>query len=356
MKQRASFVVVFGSITIACSGASPGPGFGASSDGGLGSSGGGSGSGSGSGGSLGSIGTSSGGGTAADGGTTTGATTIYATTDDSLYSMNPQTHAVTLLGKFSSVTGSVTDVAVNGAGDVFVNTTSEVYKATLPSGGATSVKLTRLTSIAGGASFYALGFTPEDALGANTGEVLIGGDGAGELWSIDTGTGATKDLGSFGDDPDNPGSLMALSGDVVFYMSASGAPTGLATIRSCQSSGNCDTSNDYLAGIDMAALATAYRTGTRAASLNAGIYGGSNTSKGNGAGYGKVFGLGAWQGSVYGFSFAGSGSPPELLSFDTSNGSGTSLSTHFSFTNGWTGAGVTSKVTVNVPPPPPPPK
>src|ERR1700733_7065797 len=74
-------------------------------------------------------------------------TTIYANTDDSLYSMDPKTRARTLIGKFSGADGDVTDVAVNGAGDVYVNTATTIYKVALPSTPGT-VQLTKVATIA----------------------------------------------------------------------------------------------------------------------------------------------------------------------------------------------------------------
>jgi hypothetical protein len=290
---------------------------------------------------------------------TTTSTTVYANTDDSLYSMDPATNKVTLIGKLAGVGGgtddtNVTDCAVDANGQVWVNTQTVVYKAALPAGGTGTVTLTKVATIAvkPKQKFYALAFAPAGVLGA--GETLVGGDGYGELWSIDTMTGATVDLGGFGPDKSR---IFALSGDIVFYTDAAGKPTGLATIRSCMPGGTaCTATNDYLAAIDMTALAAAYTSGTPATSLLAGIYGGSSTSKGSGVGYGDLFGLGAWQGNVFGFQRGGGGRTPSLLGVDTKSGIGTVIDSSFAFTNGWSGAGVTTKVTVNVPPPPPAPK
>jgi hypothetical protein len=347
---------------------------GGSSSGG-GSSGGGSGSGSGgasgSGGSGGGSGSSSGiGGTIADsgGGTTTTSTTIYAHTDTILYSLDPQTKAVTPIGTFTGLGGSsgddsITDLAVNAAGNVFVNSETVIYQATLPTGGTGNVALTKLATISNskGGDFYALGFTTKDALGTGTGEVLIGGDGNGELWSIDQTTGATKDLGSFGADPSNSSSVLALSGDIVFYNTSSGTPLGLATIRACTTSSKgtntCDGTSDYLAGINMTALANAYGSGTPAPSLNGGIYGSpSQNETGPGTGFKDVFGLGVWNGTVYGFTRSVTGVSASLLSIDTTTGQGTIIPETVSISNGWSGAGVTTTVTVSIPNPPLPPQ
>ena len=294
-----------------------------------------------------------GGSSSGDGGVTM-TSTIYANTDDTLYALDPSTNALTAIGTFSGSDGNVTDCAVDANGDVYVNTSDAIYRAALPSGGKGNVALTKIATIAAtsGQKFYALAFAPAGVLGAS--ETLVGGDDHGELWSIDSTSGALKDLGSFG--PDKT-SVFALSGDIVFYTDSSGKPTGLATIRDCKSGGtNCTTTNDYLAGVDMTALSTAYSSGKAATSLLSGIYGGSATSKGSGIMHGEIFGLGAWEGSVFGFERASAnGGVPALLSIDTTSGAGKILPGNETFTNGWSGACVTTKVNVIVPPPPPPP-
>ena len=148
-----------------------------------------------------------------------------------------------------------------------------------------------------------------------------------------------------------------------------GNQTGLATIRSCApatSSGKsptCVKTSDYLAGIDMTALATAYSTQTKSTALLKGIYGGSSTGPGNGTGYGDLFGLGAWGGKVFAFSRninADTSSnppvaavPPTLLTIDPTSGVGTPVAGQsWTFTDGWSGAGVTTAVTIILPPPP----
>jgi hypothetical protein len=133
-----------------------------------------------------------------------------------------------------------------------------------------------------------------------------------------------------------------------------GNPTGLATVRACStgSSTSCSKTSDFLAGIDMTALAAAFKSGSAAASLLSGIYGGSSGKTGAGIGHGEVFGLGAWEGSVFGFTRSESGSPPELLTVDTTSGKGIAVpGSSFSFTNGWSGAGVSTKTSVTIPPP-----
>jgi len=288
-----------------------------------------------------------------DGGTIT---TVYANTDTTLYSLNPQTNAITLIGTFAGTSdagndSTITDLAVDSAGDVYVNSESVIYKANIPQQIPGTVQLTKIAGISlqTGQKFYALAFAPAGALATN--EVLIGGDGYGELYAIDTTNGTTKDLGSFGVDPSHSGYDFALSGDVMFYLDAKSNPTGLATIRPCKpKTTSCITSSDYLAAVDMTALATAYKTSTPATSLLKGIYGGTTTSDGTGTSYGDLFGLGAWEGSVFAFARkTSSNATPLLLTINTTTGAGSVVSSSFNFTNGWSGAGVTTSVTVTVP-------
>jgi hypothetical protein len=366
-------LVVSAFVVAACGGSNSGPGFGTQPT----SSGGGSGGGNGS--SSGGAGSSSGSGFGGDGGNqfgdgstvtpptgdggTTVTTTIYAHTDNTLYSMDPVTKATTLVGTFAGVGGgstdsAVTDLAVDANGDVFVNTESVIYKAALPATLPGTVTLTKLAALQTSNRFYALAFAPAGALEPSN-ETLIGGDGSGELWAIDTSTGATTDLGHFGNDPSTPNNVFALSGDLVFYTDASGKATGLATIRSCKASSTSSSScgKDFLAGVDMTALAGAYTSKTPAASLLGGIYGGSTSGPGSGTGYADVFGLGAWQGSVFGFTRHTSSDPPTLILIDPTSGAGQQIATfNFPNNNGWSGAGVTTKVTISVPNPPPPPQ
>jgi hypothetical protein len=281
-----------------------------------------------------------------------GATLIYAHTDTELYSMDPTTKAVTDIGPFAGNNGSITDLAVDAAGHLFVNSTTEIYSAQLPAGGTGTVQVTLKTTLPSGSKFYALGFVPAGVL--ESGEAMIAGDGAGDLYFIDTtGPSATPlRLGSFGKwrtgdpAPGQAGDFWALSVDVVFYMSGS-TPHGIATLRDCyQKSGTtsptCDNTNDVLAEIDMTALANAYKTKTAATSLRKQILGG-------GTQHGRLFGIGAWEANVYAFSRndTKSGEPAKLLQID-GTGAATELQSFPAITAGWSGAGVTSAATITV--------
>lgn len=325
----------------ACGGSST-PGFGSLGDAGSGSGGGFGGSSSGGGSSGGA--TSSGGsfgGSSSGTGSGGGAPLIYAHTDSELYSMDPNSQQVTDIGPFSAgggTTPTITDLAVDGNDNVWVNSETAIYRATLPASGTGTVALALQTQLPSGTKFYALGFTPQGVL--ESGESLIAGDSSGSLYYVDVSSSSTtpQNLGNFGAAPG--GGTYELSGDVVFY-TLNGAARGLATVRSCSSS--CSTTDDYLVEVDMTALQQAHQSGSHTASLLKQIVGSSGT------GFGRLFGVGAWGNSVYAFSREGSsGNPPAQLVQIQGSGTGTSLQTFGSITSGWSGAGVTTKANVTV--------
>jgi hypothetical protein len=253
--------------------------------------------------------------------------------------MDPTSHAITDIGPFSDGSGTtptITDLAVDGNGNVWVNSETTVYKAALPSGSG-SVTLTASTQLGTSTSFYALGFTPAGTL--ETGESLIAGDSKGDLYYIDqTGTASPQNLGSFGPAPS--GGTYELSGDVVFY-ELNGSPRGLATVRACKTSSSCTETSDLLVEVNIQALQTAYTSKSPATSL-------LQQSLGTGSGYGRLFGIGAWGSSVYAFSRAsGTSLEAQLIQID-STGTGTSLQSFPAITAGWSGAGVTTKAQVTV--------
>lgn len=283
-----------------------------------------------------------------------GVSVIYAHTDCELYTMDPSTKKITDIGAFDDGTGAatacggtgmtpvVTDLAVNSAGDVWVNTETAIYKAAVPTTPG-PVKITMVASItaATGQKFYALGFAPAGVLGS--GETLVAGDNKGELYSVES-TGTTKDLGNFG--TDGAGGTYELSGDVVFYTQNMKA-RGLATVR-LYKKGSPTSENDILAEIDVAAMSSAYMSGMPAATLKKQFIGTGTT-------FGRLYGVGAWNDSVYAFSRAYTNTakamvPAQLIQID-GTGTGTSLMAFPAITAGFSGAGVTTSATVTVLPP-----
>ncbi|GAC1353071.1 MAG: hypothetical protein NVS3B20_22510 [Polyangiales bacterium] len=276
---------------------------------------------------------------------TPGTSTIYVSTDTELWKMDPSTKMVTKIGAFvyPGATENITDVAVNGDDQVWVNSVDKVYLAMLPSTGAGPVQLTLKLTLPSGSKFYALGFAPAGVL--EKGEGLVAGDSLGDLYYIPTSSPMptlTK-LGSFGPclsgdpSPCKVGDVWQLSGDVVFYTNA-GSPRGLATLRACKTgSAKCNNTNDVVAEVDMTALATK----SPSAILRKSLLGSSGT------GFGRTFGLGAWEDKVFGFTFASTTAPAQLISID-GTGVGTKLQQFDMLVGGWSGAGVTTKAKISV--------
>ncbi len=263
---------------------------------------------------------------------------IYAHSDTELFVFDPTAKTITDVGPFDDGSGStpaITDLAVDASGDVWVNSETAIYRAAVPNGTGT-VALTLVSHIAVGSGqlFYALGFAPAGVLGAN--ETLVAGDNHGDLYAIET-SGQTTKLGAFG--TNSYGDVYGLSGDILFY-DQNGTTRGLATVRSCSKSGSCTSSNDLLAEIDVAAMSAAYKTKSPASSL-------SKQFLGKGTGFGRLFGIGAWDDAVYAFSRTSGSTPAQLIKID-GTGNGTVVQSFGQISAGWSGAGVTTKAPVTV--------
>ena len=270
-----------------------------------------------------------------------GTAVIYAHSDTELYSMDPTTQAITDIGAFDDGTSStpvITDLAVDASGNVWVNSESEIFRAAVPSKpGPVKLTLVSKITVGSGQKFYALGFAPAGVLGSA--ETLVAGDNLGVLYAVEN-DGSTVELGGFG--ADGSGNPYELSGDIVFYTQNATA-RGLATVRSCQKGGSCSTSNDILAEVDVAAMSAAYASKTPATSLK-------KQFLGSGTGYGRLFGVGAWDDAVYAFARASGNTPAKLVRIDSS-GAGTVIQSFGQISAGWSGAGVTTSAHVTVLPP-----
>ncbi|MGZ3424688.1 MAG: hypothetical protein ACXVEE_42920 [Polyangiales bacterium] len=276
-------------------------------------------------------------------------TIIYANTDKELYRMDPSTKAVTKIGAFVGADGMplpdvMTDVAVNAAEKVYGCSVGKIFELEVPMSGP--VKATQKLTVSA-ARMYALGIVPAGVL--ETGEALIAGDAAGDLYWIPE-TGAPVNVGGFGTvaagDPGlgAAGDVWQLSGDIAFFGN-DGAPIGLATVRPCTTSGDpstCKNGNDVVIEIDVAEL------GKKSAS--------SNLKKGfigkSGTGFGHLYGVAAFNDSVFAFErFSSSGSAP-FISVSLADGKGTLIKDFPEIAaakNGWSGAGVTTSAKVFIP-------
>lgn len=280
---------------------------------------------------------------------------VYANTDDTLYQMDPTTKEVVEIGKLTSLDTTknedMTDIAVDADGKVFGVSAfaaggGNVYELSLPSSPG-PVNLTKKRSLPTTARFYALAFAPKGVLDAD--EALVAGDDAGTLWYVPTDGSAPQKVGDFGTvasgDPGGgtSGQSWQLSGDIAFFSNA-GTPVGIATLRPCTGT-SCKADNDVVIEIDVTALAKK----DPKANLKKRFIGAAS-------GFGRLFGIGAWNDQVFAFQRAStsttSPNPAALIGISLVTGKGTSIKEFADITtakNGWSGAGVTTAAKIVLP-------
>lgn len=291
-----------------------------------------------------------------------GAYLIYASTDTSLYTLDPTSPNLTLtkVGDFDCIANgtnsAMTDIAVNKNGDLWGITGHDLYPLTLQ---GTTVHCGQVIHLgASSPTFYALTFAPEGVIDPAK-EVLVAGNTAGELWAIDD-QGNLSQHGVFGTVPaqdaqghtypstpsggDTVGQLWELSGDLVFLANG-GNPVGFATVRDCPtppSTANC-TYVDTLIEIDMTKIGAVgnqpVAKGVRGQLLKA-----TGCGDGWSGDYGSMFGIAAWDAVVYGFSRTGN-----LVTIRNDTG-GTCMVKNYS-PEKFSGAAVTTLAPVQPPPP-----
>ena len=239
---------------------------------------------------------------------------LYVHSNTTLYEADPSEMPLTLatLGDFDCIGGpgestSMTDIAVNAEGEVWAISTTRVYRLDLSGSGVVCAEIIELDNPQG-ISFYGMTFAPKGVL-SPTEEVLIAGNSAGELWSIDAGGNLAR-RGTLGVVPaddghghayDNAGQPWELSGDIAFFEN-NGSPIGFATVRDCPDPPSTNGCNeiDTLVELDVPALATS-TTQSVLKNVRGQVVRASDCSDSE-PGYGSVYGIGAWLGTVYGFS------------------------------------------------------
>ncbi|MCU0694768.1 MAG: DUF2235 domain-containing protein, partial [Polyangiaceae bacterium] len=205
--------------------------------------------------------------------------------------------------------------------------------------------------------FFGLTFAPPTAK-LGTSETLIGGNTVGELYKIDTATGALTIVGRFGDVPatdglghsypsENVGKAWALSGDMVF-LDNQGSPLGFATLRDCPdptvAPSNC-SGIDTLVEIDVDRLEpiTSGAVPIVTRSIRGQILPRGCSS--DLCAIGSIYGIAAFDDKVYGFAYSG-----QLVEIDNARGEARLVSTPLSG-NGFAGAGVSTLAPVIAPAP-----
>jgi hypothetical protein len=186
---------------------------------------------------------------------------VYGHSDNTLYKLDPDTKAVSVLGTFQGCT-KVTDVALDANSNMYVTTQTGLYSVDIAS--------VKCTLIAMGTYPNSLSFVPAGTLDPNV-EALVGYVDD-EYVRIDLTSGKMTNIGKL-----NGGSGVVSSGDIV---SVKGGSTYL-TVKG----GSSCTKNDCLLEVDPTTGAMTHNWGS--------------------VGHQSVFGLAFWAGAVYGFDNAG---------------------------------------------------
>jgi hypothetical protein len=103
------------------------------------------------------------------------------------------------------------------------------------------------------------------------------------------------------------------------------------------------TNNDIIAEVDVPAMVAAFNSKTPGALKKQFL--------GNGTMFGRLYGIGAWNDSVYAFERLGSNNYPAQLIQINAQGVGQSIQMFPNIMLGWSGAGVTTNAPVTVLPP-----
>lgn len=245
-----------------------------------------------------------------------GPSRVYAHTKDTLYLFDSASKKATSIGKLSclSSTDSIIDIAIDRTGAMF-GTTYEAFISIDPISASCSI-------IASGTSYpNSLSFVPAGTVDAAK-EALVGYAYNASLTyadryvRIDTATGAITELGNL-NAPGAPTNY-GVSGDLISLIQASNK--AYVTVNAILADGGPDDTMDYLAEVNPA-------TGRLVNVLGP-------------AGAAKLYGLGYWAGTGYGFGFDG-----RVVALDMTNGSSTVVTTLTvdGGTGAWYGAGVTTQ-------------
>jgi hypothetical protein len=232
---------------------------------------------------------------------------VYAHSGQELYRIDTTDLEVILQGPFGAAVGaqSITDIAIDKDDRMLGITLDAIFEIDEETGTATH--LADFTDVDG---FTSLSFVPVDPANPDSAEDLIAANDQGAVYRIDPETGDAEMIGSYGM---HQGEIIRSSGDIV-------SVRGFGTLATVTVGLPLDAP-DYLAWID---------TETWQATLIGTV----------GTGYDKIFGLGFWQGEVYGFvddgATAGTGS---LITIDTTTGTSQHVDTRLFR---WYGAGVTT--------------
>lgn len=238
--------------------------------------------------------TGSGGGDGGGGGPEV--TYVYAHTASTLYKVDPDTLAITMIGNFrwSAGSDSMTDIAIDKTGLMLGVSGTSVYRID-----PTTAVATKLSSGLTG-QFNGLSFVPAAMIGQTGDDVLVGTRNAdGIVFRIDPMTGQATQIGNMGG--------FSSSGDLV-------AVTNFGTVQTADNG----FSNDRLVRLAPNTFAA--------------------TAVGTDIGYADIYGVAFWKNKIFGFTSSG-----QFITIDPNTGVGTVVQS-----NGpaWWGAAVTTSAPV----------
>lgn len=238
----------------------------------------------------------------ADAGTQPSNSRVFAHSGSKLYRIDTATLAPVEVGTMAGLgTQSLTDLAIDKSDEMLGITLDKLYSLDETTGAATLIR--DLSASASG--FTSLSFVPSDLNDVNSPDILVSANSVGEVFSIDVTTGNATMLGSYGM---VAAGRVGSSGDLI-------GVRGLG-IYATVNIGTDPTAQDYLARIDPMTWAA--------------------TPLGTGTGFNDIFGLGFWEGKIYGFVSTTTTSG-KIITIDPNTGAGTEVQ------NGairWYGAGV----------------
>jgi hypothetical protein len=251
----------------------------------------------------------------------------------------------TTVGAFDCIGGTGQDAAMNDlaldqAGNLWAVSAHNVYSVAVQ-GSTAHCATTVPLALGTGTTLVGLSFAPAGVLDP-TKEVLAAVDTGGSLWAVNTVTGILTQHGTLGVVPANDGRGHSYANvgktwealDIVLLANG-GNPVGYATVRDCPtppSTVGCDTI-DTLVALNMTQLGQATTQSVVSQVLGEIVKaaGCSDTA----TGYGSLFGVAAWSGSVLGFSRTGS-----IVQISEVDGTGCPLQKASAL---WTGAGINTQ-------------
>jgi hypothetical protein len=232
---------------------------------------------------------------------------VYAHSGSELYRIDTTTLAPQLIGPITGLgTQSLTDLAIDSDDHMVGITLSKLFSIDPATGAATFI-----SDMSGTNGFTSLCFVPTDLSDPDSPEQLIAANDQGAVYSIDQVTGEATLIGDYGTVADgkvrSSGDLIAVRGFGLYATVTIGEPL---------------SDPDYLARIDPTTWVA--------------------TPLGVGTGYDRIFGLGFWRGTIYGFvDVPGVGGA--FIELDPNTGADTLIEAGAVH---WFGAGVTTDAPV----------